>query len=57
MGATAASELPGSTYPSGVQGTVIPNFWLDALKNHPQLREIVESVDEPVLAYLQARRG
>lgn len=35
------------------QGAVIPNFWLTAMKNHSQIRDNVEGVDEPVLAYLQ----
>jgi len=33
--------------------TCIPNFWLTALKKHMMLADMVEAVDEPVLAYLR----
>lgn len=39
--------------PKTENGTAIPNFWLGAMKNHQLLRDMIETVDEPVLAYLQ----
>ena len=39
---TNPKQIPSA---NSAQGTVIPNFWLFALKNHSQLREIVEAVD------------
>jgi nucleosome assembly protein 1-like 1 len=38
---------------AGSGGTSIPSFWVKAMKNHCQIREAVEAIDEPVLAYLQ----
>lgn len=34
-------------------GTTVPQFWLQAMKNHPMLADMIEENDEAVLAYLQ----
>jgi len=34
-------------------GTAVPQFWLQAMKNHPMLADMIEENDEAVLAYLQ----
>lgn len=34
-------------------GTTIPNFWLQAMKSHLMLADMIEANDEPALAYLE----
>eukprot|EP00746_Dinoflagellata_sp_MGD_P162767 gnl/MRDRNA2_/MRDRNA2_90475_c0_seq1.p1 gnl/MRDRNA2_/MRDRNA2_90475_c0~~gnl/MRDRNA2_/MRDRNA2_90475_c0_seq1.p1 ORF type:complete len:327 (+),score=112.41 gnl/MRDRNA2_/MRDRNA2_90475_c0_seq1:91-1071(+) len=38
---------------TGENGTTVPQFWLQAMKNHPMLADMIEENDEAVLAYLQ----